>query len=48
MGQFDLTKLELVDAAGHVYVASNVVELERRKYHRITGGRRLYYRYIGG
>ena len=47
VGQFDLTKLEVVDIEGHAYIATNVVQLERRKFHRVTAGRRLYYKYIG-
>ncbi|MXY78918.1 MAG: hypothetical protein F4205_18160 [Gemmatimonadetes bacterium] len=46
VGAFDISKLEIV-FEGHVYTATNLVELERRRYHRITAGRRLYYRFIG-
>ena len=46
VGAFDLLRLEVV-FEGHVYQASNLVELQRRRYHRITAGRRLYYRSIG-
>ena len=46
VGTFDLQRLEVV-FEGHVYTATNLVELERRRYHRITAGRRLYYRSIG-
>ena len=43
-----LDSYRIIDSQGREYEPTNVVALERRRYHRITAGRRLYYRFVGG